>query len=292
MPRAAVAGDDLRVADFAKALAALSRAHSTDVNFRNFVEAAYCACAKRTAGSPEAADALEARYMAVVGGYGDEKQQVMNAMSRLFGQLTLAVYDYSGDFLGETFMMEDVCFRNRAKGQFFTPYTVSSMMARMQITRDVIEAVVAQKRPLTICDPACGAGGMIIAAAEAIRSEGFEPHQVMLATLTDVDPLCMKMAFLQMWMKNIPAVCIHGDSLRVEEYERAVTPAALLQQWPKSAPQIETPSSTPSAEPEVEVEDASPAPVQAVPEPPRSDRQPPRQPDVYVQGDLFAMDSN
>ncbi len=233
MPNKAAAGGVMSVADFAKSLTAISRAHSTDVNFRNFIEAAYCACAKGTAPSREAADALEARYMAVVAHYGENKHEAMNAIAALMGRLVEAVSEYSGDYLGVTFMREDVCFRNRQKGQFFTPFAVSKCIAQMQLDRALIERVVAEQRPVTICDPACGAGGMIIAAAEALCELGFQPENVMLATLTDIDPLCMKMAFLQMWIKNSPAICIHGDTLRLEEFERAVTPAALRQRWPE-----------------------------------------------------------
>ena len=49
----------------------------------------------------------------------------------------------------------------------------------------------------------------------------------LLATLVDIDQLAFQMAYLQMTLKGIPAICVHGNSLTLEEYESALTPAAI-----------------------------------------------------------------
>ena len=55
-------------------------------------------------------------------------------------------------------------------GQFFTPYDVSRMMAEM--TFDTVDEIIAEQGFVTVQEPACGAGGMIIAAADVIDAQG------------------------------------------------------------------------------------------------------------------------
>jgi hypothetical protein len=231
----ALGGRVMSIAQFAGSLDEISHSHRRDDNFRWFIEAAYCALAKRTALNEARANALEARYMAVVGQYGDDKRGAMSRMSELLGRLVMTVSDYDGDYLGQAYMSEELALRSRPRAHYFTPYAVARMMARMQVNREHVEAVIAQGRPITVMEPACGTGAMVIAFAEEIREMELDPAQVMLATLVDVDSLCIQMAFLQMWMKNIPAICIQGNSLALTEVERACTPAALLQRWPAKA---------------------------------------------------------
>ena len=55
------------------------------------------------------------------------------------------------DILGDIFMRLDV---NSVKaGQFFTPWSVAEMMARMQFCRDDFERTVQEKGVVTVCDP-------------------------------------------------------------------------------------------------------------------------------------------
>jgi hypothetical protein len=103
-------------------------------------------------------------------------------------------------------------------GSFFTPYCVSALMARMIITGEDIEEARAQSRPFHLIEPAGGAGGMVIAVAEWVQEQGFTLADALFATLIDIDLLCVQMSFVQLCAKGIPAVCVHGDSLGLEEY--------------------------------------------------------------------------
>ncbi|MFL6600750.1 MAG: N-6 DNA methylase [Steroidobacteraceae bacterium] len=284
----------MSVAQFAQALDEISKPHRRDENFRWFIEAAYCALAKRTALDEARAIALEARYMAVVGQYADDKRGAMSRMSELLGRLWVTVSDYDGDYLGEAYMSEELALRSRPRGQYFTPYPLARMMAKMQVSREHVDAVIAQGGPVTVMEPACGTGVFIIAFAEEIREMKLDPAQVMLATLVDVDALCIQMAFLQMWMKNIPAICIQGNSLAMTEVERACTPAALLQRWPaksegdqgvvdgKAPGGCTTQPETPSEAPTPAVEPLECRETFQRPSPPR--------PAVFEQADLFGPD--
>lgn len=221
--RAAAPSAALTIKDFHKALDQISHAHNRYENFRNFIEAAYCALARRTALTRARSDTLEDGYMSVIRRYDGEKD-APHRIAELFARLVMVLSDYDGDFLGEAYMTAE--FGNRYAGQFFTPYGISQLLARLTISRDFIKATLANGGPVrNIAEPASGAGSMVIALAQAIREEGFEVAETLFATLVDVDPLCMQMGFLQVSCKGIPAVCVHGDVLTLEEYSFAYTMA-------------------------------------------------------------------
>jgi type I restriction-modification system DNA methylase subunit len=112
------------------------------------------------------------------------------------------------DFLGEVFMAAD--FGNGRNGQFFTPYNVSFMMAKMLNGN----AAYAQGRVERICDPCCGAGCMLIASAMAVKElDGRNYQKDYLYIGQDIDAQCARMAFIQTSLLGLPAVIACGSSL-------------------------------------------------------------------------------
>lgn len=49
----------------------------------------------------------------------------------------------------------------------------------------------------------------------------------MYVQATDISPIAYKMTYLQLAMRGIPAEVFHGDSIRLEVWDKSVTPAAL-----------------------------------------------------------------
>jgi N-6 DNA methylase len=212
------------VTGFQSALKQVSHAHRPYENFANFMEAAYCAIAKRNALDEERKEALEQRYMKVVEKYAREPQ-AMTCMSDLLCSLTMTIPDYPGDFLGEAFMRAG--FANEHGGQYFTPFSIYTLLVRFNYDKDDLTRITAEGRPVTVCDPACGSGGLILATAEYLTELGFDVQRHLLATLVDIDQLAFQMAYLQMTLKRIPAICVHANTLTLEEFQRSLTPAAI-----------------------------------------------------------------
>lgn len=69
------------------------------------------------------------------------------------------------DFLGAMYMQLNL--GNHWKGQFFTPYCVCKMMS--EITCEDVDSHIEKQGYLSICDPACGAGATLIAAANTMK---------------------------------------------------------------------------------------------------------------------------
>jgi hypothetical protein len=148
-------------------------------------------------------------------------EDVRGPMRELLRITRLAVQDGGCDFLGQVIV--ELELPNQHMGQFFTPYDVSRMMAEM--TFDTVDEIIAEQGFVTVLEPACGAGGMIIAAADVLEAKGIDIGQQLYVDATDISPTCFKMSYLQASLRGIPAIIRRGNTLSLEMFEHAVTPA-------------------------------------------------------------------
>lgn len=192
-------------ADFCE-LAALSLANAVDLSQR---------------------EAREARYLEIVKGYTREE---MELFPRVLAEVTLGLEEGATDLLGAVF--HDLELHNKYQGQFFTPFEVCKMMASMTIGSEAqLRSLVEQRGYVTACEPACGAGAMVIALAEAMRELGINYQRHLHVTAVDVDRKAAHMAYIQFSLLHIPAVVVVGNSLTLEEREHWYTPAHILGGW-------------------------------------------------------------
>jgi hypothetical protein len=205
---------------FIKAFERLAHHRERHDVLADFLELAVCAIRKTTLPQGPAADALEGQYMAVVKRNTPED---VRAMPQLLGITALAVQEGGCDFLGQ--VVVDLELLNGHMGQFFTPYDVSRMIAEMTL-QDAGE-LIAEKGFIALAEPASGAGGMIIAAADVIARQGFDVASQIYVDATDVSPMCFKMTYLQAALRGIPATVRRANSLSLEMFDHAVTPAFL-----------------------------------------------------------------
>ena len=71
---------------------------------------------------------------------------------------------------------------SRANGQFFSPPEISEMMAHLAEV-DIPDG----QEFITLSEPACGAGGMVLAYAKQMIAKGYNPGQHMWAQCVDID---------------------------------------------------------------------------------------------------------
>ncbi len=203
---------------FIKMLDSREHGKSTSQKFQDFCELAYCAYAKPMA-APEHQEALEARYMAIVGTYRDK--DAIRAYPELVGLVSKGIE--AGDFLGV--IAAEVNALDGKQGQFFTPYEVSRLMAEM--TFGDKDTQIEDRGYLTVDEPACGSGGMILAFAETMHRRGYNPARQLFVRATDISSLCYWMSYLQLTLAGIPAQVIRGNSLTLETFETAWTRPAV-----------------------------------------------------------------
>lgn len=118
--------------------------------------------------------------------------------------------DPDQDFLGELFMALDL--GNEWRGQFFTPYDVCRMMATMSIADDLNAKVEAQGW-VSVNDPACGAGALLLAFANECLRRGINFQTSVLFVAQDVDFLAGMMCYIQMSLLGCPGYVVIGNTL-------------------------------------------------------------------------------
>ena len=172
----------------------------------------------------------EKRYLQVIKKYQKEEQTLIaEIFSMIFALLSSVVYDNGRfyDNLGELFMR---CNQGSSSaGQYFTPFQVSAMMARM-IIGDEILGKAQNDGILTLNDSCCGGGGMMMAALDVLKNKyhiNYTRNCFILCS--DIDLRCVHMTYLQLALAGVPAIVKHQNSLTGETWSVWKTPAFIFQ---------------------------------------------------------------
>lgn len=142
----------------------------------------------------------EKEYLDVSHKYsGNELQEMcqMNAM------LTNAYEEKMEDVLGYIYMHLEIS--SSRLGQFFTPYHICQLMAKIQ--------VIPKDELILVNEPSCGAGGNVIAFAEKLKEDGIDYQNRLLVTCQDLDWKAVYMCYVQLSLYGIPAVVVQGNTL-------------------------------------------------------------------------------
>jgi hypothetical protein len=102
---------------------------------------------------------------------------------------------------------------------------------------------------------------MVMALAQALREQGINYQRCLHVTAIDLDPVAVHMAYIQLTLLHIPAVVIHGDTLRGETYSVWRTLAHVLGLWDTTLARGCRPLRAPALEEEPPAAPAAPVPV-------------------------------
>lgn len=168
------------------------------------------ACAISNAVDKSHFNEREAMYLKRIQKYSKKEQELF---PQLAAEVVLALEkNPEQDFLGKIFM--ELNLSNDSGGQFFTPYNVCQMMAKMTVG-DVV-AHVKKHGYITINDPACGAGATLIAAVHAaakpLSEAGFNWQNHVLVTAQDIDYTVALMCYIQLSLLGTAAYIKIGNT--------------------------------------------------------------------------------
>lgn len=120
------------------------------------------------------------------------------------------------DALGEIYM--EAGMGSKTAGQFFTPFHLSELTAKMAMSDSIQSFKAGMTKLITLTEPSCGGGGMIIAAAKILKDEGINYQRYLDVVAQDLDWKGVYMTYLQCSLLGIKAICVQGDTL-MEPYD-------------------------------------------------------------------------
>lgn len=173
------------------------------------------ACAISTHCDLRTSEEREEQYRKALRSYDKETQALFPQMC---AELVLALDNgatagHYEDVLGQTF--HDLGVENKWKGQFFTPISVSDVMAELSF--EGFDKSVEERGFASICEPACGAGSTILGFLNAFRKQypdrGFDTFVVHAG---DVDERCVHMCYIQLSLCGVAAVVEQRNALSME----------------------------------------------------------------------------
>lgn len=169
------------------------------------------ACAISNAVDKSHYEGREKCYLSIIKKYNKNEQEIF---PELLADTVMALEaNPEQDFLGHIFMSLNL--GNECNGQFFTPYHVCELMAK--ITTDNVVREIHDKGFITVNDPCCGAGATLIAGIHEIRKKlekehlNFQNH--VLVSGQDIEEVVALMCYIQLSLLGVAAYIKVGNSL-------------------------------------------------------------------------------
>lgn len=148
-------------------------------------------------------------YISTISSYSKEEQEIFPKMLEL---VILALEENpEQDFLGSLYHHLEL--HQEQKGQFFTPYHICEFMSEIQFADMEMDEMLKERNYISVNDPACGAGAMLIAFANVAKKHGINYQKHVLFVAQDIDRTAAMMCYIQMSLLGCPAVVAVGDSL-------------------------------------------------------------------------------
>lgn len=153
-------------------------------------------------------ESREKMYMTHAGKYSEKEMATFSQM--LFEIAAEMDRNPDQDFLGELFMALEL--GNEWKGQFFTPYDVCRAMSSITYGEN-IPARIKSQGWVSVNDPACGAGALLIAFANECRRKDINYQTSVLFVAQDIDFLAGGMCYIQLSLLGCPGYVVIDDTI-------------------------------------------------------------------------------
>ena len=153
-------------------------------------------------------------------------------IAELTGLLIETLEEGPDDILGDVYMKADM--GSKAAGQFFTPFHLSELSARVGLIGMIDEYKAGKLDRITISEPACGGGAMILAAAKVLYESGINYQTAMEVVAQDIDWKGVYMCYVQLSLLGISAICVQGSTLE-EPYDPDRTERSHILRTPRKA---------------------------------------------------------
>jgi hypothetical protein len=200
----------VRKSDFIREFGRIAPHHHRYEVFRDFVHMS--AFSLVNAWPYTRSEAIETEFETIKAKYSPEE---FTGFTKLLAILQGLLEPEPRDILGQLFM--ELELGSQHTGQFFTPPEVSEMMARMMVGND--GDPLRGKPFVTLCEPACGAGGMVLAFVKIMIEAKLNPMHRLWVQAQDIDRTAALMCYIQLSLWGVPAAVVVGNTLANEQRE-------------------------------------------------------------------------
>lgn len=195
--------------EFLKVFNQLINSHRSWDVWRDFI--VMYACAISNPMDKQHYDEREELYLQTIKKYNKQEQPLF---SELAAYTVMALEENpEQDFLGSIYMSLNL--GNKNNGQHFTPYHVCELMAEITMQDSVLKC--EKEGYITIHDPCCGAGAILIAGIHAAKKQlekaGYNYQNHILVVAQDIDLTVALMCYIQLSLLGVAGYIKVGNSL-------------------------------------------------------------------------------
>lgn len=148
----------------------------------------------------------EQQYESIISKYTiEEFENFVKILGILVNLFEKEIYDY----LGEIYMKCEM--GNSRTGQFFTPFHLSELTAKLSI--DDIEKLKKTDDIITLNEPTCGGGGLILAYLKILKDNNINYQKRVKIIAQDLDFRSVYMTYIQLSLVGARAKVVQGDTL-------------------------------------------------------------------------------
>jgi type I restriction-modification system DNA methylase subunit len=146
-------------------------------------------------------------YMKAINKYDKSTQEKFSELFSLF--ISGITKNPWQDWLGYVATMLNLT--NRQNEQIFTPYCLAKLSA--DITMNNLSKSLKKKPFISVYDPCCGSGSLLIAAAETANAQKINFQEKILMIGQDISLTAGLMCYLQLSFLNCAGYIVIGDTL-------------------------------------------------------------------------------
>ena len=190
--------------EFIKVFESLAQVHGSHRVWSDFITMSACALSNRV--DERFAEEREQLYMQCVSRYSKTEA---GQFAELLGVTMRALWENpEQDFLGTLYSR--LGLHNGGRGQFFTPYHIASLIARMNMADKAVPS--EDELPVRVSDPCCGAGCLLIAYANEAQKHGIDKSDIAFYA-QDIDQTAALMCYIQLSLLGCNVAVKVGNSL-------------------------------------------------------------------------------
>lgn len=165
-------------------------------------------------------------YLKLINKYSKNEVDIFPQLASELIKIFLNCHEIE-DVLGEVF--EQIGASSKLNSQFFTPNHIAGFMSACIIDKEEIK----QKEFVTVNDPTCGSGVMLLAFARKLKEADIDYSNKIFVEAQDIDFVCCCMTYIQLSVYGIPGRVMWGDTLLLQSNRIFYTPQFVSGQWNK-----------------------------------------------------------